>query len=370
MARRLLWKQLLNILHGHRAVEAISKSEFTIKFKNPDPYRHYMPDLIIMGLNDGDGDRARGLRLWHIGGDEWQDWKPSIFPEIIQPALADTEGSTALFTGTPKGKANHLYSAFENAIVSDRAMWQAFRFKSIDNPYLKESDIELLKQSLSPRLFRQEMEASFETFEGQFFETLSESHIISANQLPLNFTHRILGVDWGAVNPRALVVCGNYVNNQYHWYIVDEWRVPKEEQGQAILEERFRDECDRLARKWQVNHCYCDPSRPDAIKALKKHLPDGYSNVALEFAKAGNNTFIQGVDILCSGFYHDRIKILDTLPQFFEECQSYHRKRDKYGNTTEEEADNQVTHGIDCMRYAIATIEGRIGYFAMYGNSK
>ncbi len=361
MARRLLWKQLLNILHGHRAVEAISKSEFTIKFKNPDPYRHYMPDLIIMGLNDGDGDRARGLRLWHIGGDEWQDWKPSIFPEIIQPALADTEGSTALFTGTPKGKANHLYSAFENAIVSDRAMWQAFRFKSIDNPYLKESDIELLKQSLSPRLFRQEMEASFETFEGQFFETLSESHIISDRDLPTDFIYRILAVDWGAVNPRALVVCAIVKDGFYHWFVVDEWRVPRAMQGQAILEDNFIYECHKLANKWRVNKAFADPSRPDAIKALRAWKPkegqniEGFKNYCTE-SRGAVNDFIKGINLMSSDFYHNRIRIVESLPQFFEECQSYHRKKDKYGNITEDEADNQVTHGIDCLRYAIASM--------------
>lgn len=103
-----------------------------------------MPDLMIMGLNDGDGDRARGLRLWHFGGDEWQDWKASIFPEIIQPALSDTQGSTALFTYTPKGKVNHTYEAYQNALVADPRVWQAFKYKSVENPHLKPEDIELL----------------------------------------------------------------------------------------------------------------------------------------------------------------------------------------------------------------------------------
>lgn len=362
MARRLLWRQLLNILQGHKAVESISRSEFTIRFKNPDPYRHYMPDLMIMGLNDGDGDRARGLRIWHVGGDEWQDWKSTIFPEIIMPALADTEGSTALFTGTPKGKMNHLYEAFENALNSDPSLWQAFKYKSIDNPHLKPADIELLKATLTPRLFRQEMEASFETFEGQFFETLGATHIIRLEDLPNNFTHRVLAVDWGAVNPRALVVCGLIRDGFYHWFVVDEWRVPKQMQGQAILEDDFIYECHKLAMQWKPNFIYGDPSRPDAIKALRAFVPkDGqtfkepFKNYCRE-SRGAVNDFIKGIDLMSSAFYHERIKIVDTLPQFFEECQSYHRKKDRYGNVTEEEADNQVTHGIDCLRYAIASV--------------
>lgn len=356
MARKLLWKPLTNLLKGHKLVDSINKSEFTISFKNPNPHRFYMPDIIVMGLNDSDGDRARGSRLWHIGCDEWQDWKPSILNEIIQPALADTEGSTALFTFTPKGKMNHTYEAFENAITADPAVWQAFKYRSIDNPYLKLEAIELLRQTLTPRLFRQEMEASFETFEGQFFETLGANHIISASDLPDNFTHRILGVDWGAVNPRALVVCGVIRDRHYHWFVVDEWRVPRQEQGQAILEERFIRECHKLATKWQVNYAYADPSRPDAIKALRQYKLDENAKNYLAETRGAVNEFIKGIDLLSSDFYHERIKIVETLPQFFEECQSYHRKRDKYGNVTEDEADNQVTHGIDCLRYAIASI--------------
>ena len=375
MARKLLWKPLQNLLTGHKTVKSISKSEFTITFNNPDPYKFYMPDLVVMGLNDGDGDRARGSRIWHLGGDEFQDWKTSIFGEIIQPAMSDTEGSTALLSGTPKGKMNHLYSAFENAIAADPYTWQAFKYRSIDNPYLKEADIELLKSTLSPRLFRQEMEASFETFEGQFFETLTESHIISDRDLPTDFIYRILSVDWGAVNPRALVVCTVVRDGFYHWFVVDEWRVPRSMQGQAIIEDDFLYECQKLAMKWRVNRVFADPSRPDSIKALRiwkpredRYFDQPFKNYCSEM-RGADNAFIRGIDLMSSDFYHNRIRIVESLPQFFEECQSYHRKKDKYGNITEDEADNQVTHGIDCLRYAIASIPP-IGMSSGFGTSR
>ena len=371
MARRLLWKPLVNLLKNHPTVETISKSEFTITFKNPDPYRHYMPDLMIMGLNDGDGDRARGLRLWHLGGDEWQDWKATIFNEIIQPALADTEGSTALFTATPKGRMNHTYHAYQDAIASDPATWQGFNFKTADNPYFPKQELERLRETLSPRLYRQEMEASFETFEGQFFETLSGEHIVNVDNIPKDFTHRVLSVDWGAVNPRALVVCGLITDSRYNWYVVDEWRVPRSEQGQAILEERFIIECHKLAQKWQVNYSFGDPSRPDAIKTLRvwKDKTDPQFKNYCANVRGADNAFTRGIDLLSSDFYHQRILICEHLPQFFEECQAYHRKKDRYGNITEEEADNQVTHGVDCLRYAIASVPP-VNRQSSFGNSR
>jgi hypothetical protein len=159
-----------------------------------------------------------------------------------------------------------------------------------------------------------------------------------------------------------LVVCAFIKDGFYHWFVVDEWRVPRTMQGQAILEDDFLYECHRLAMKWRVNRAFGDPSRPDAIKSLRVWKPkegqvfkEPFKNYCSEVRGAVND-FIKGVDLMSSDFYHERIKIVDTVPQFFEECQSYHRKKDKYGNITEEEADNQVTHGIDCLRYAIASM--------------
>jgi hypothetical protein len=145
-------------------------------------------------------------------------------------------------------------------------------------------------------------------------------------------------------------------------------------QGQAILEDDFLYECHKLAMKWQVNRAFGDPSRPDAIKSLRVWKPkegqhiENFKNYCSEI-RGATNDFIKGIDLMSSDFYHERIKIVDTLPQFFEECQSYHRKKDKYGNITEEEADNQVTHGIDCLRYAIASMPP-VNRLSSFGSSR
>lgn len=351
----------MNLLRDHPAVapNGINKSEFVIRFNNPDPYRYYMPDLTVMGINNNNGDRARGLKIWHIGGDEWQDWIPSIFDEIVAPAMGDLLGSTALFTCTPKGKANHTYHRYQQA--SENPSWQAFRFRTSDNPFFPRDELARLEKSLHPRIFAQEMLADFVVFEGQFFETLTEqTHLVDPSSIP-KCDRYVMGVDWGAVNPRATVCGYKHDGTAYRWWIVDEWRVPEAEQGTAILEDRFRDECDRLAQRWQVSAIFCDPSRPDAIKALKKHAP------SLVSAKGAINQFFQGINILSSNFYHKRILVSTQLPKLFEELQNYHRAKDRYGNILEEEAkDGQSTHGIDCIRYAVGTIEGKVRLFAPY----
>jgi hypothetical protein len=171
------------------------------------------------------------------------------------------------------------------------------------------------------------------------------------------------------------VVCAIIRDGFYHWFVVDEWRVPRAMQGQAIIEDDFLYECQKLAMTWRVNRVFADPSRPDSIKALRiwkprgdRHFDGTFKNYCSEM-RGADNAFIRGIDLMSSDFYHNRIRIVETLPQFFEECQSYHRKKDKYGNITEEEGDNQVTHGIDCLRYALASIPP-IGMSSGFGSSR
>ena len=51
-------------------------------------------------------DTLRGVGLAYCVIDEYADMKPSVFEQILRPALADVKGD-CLFIGTPKGR-NHF----------------------------------------------------------------------------------------------------------------------------------------------------------------------------------------------------------------------------------------------------------------------
>ena len=55
-------------------------------------------------------DRLRGLYFDGIIADEYGDWKSTVWPYVIRPALADRKG-WAIIIGTPKGK-NSFYERF------------------------------------------------------------------------------------------------------------------------------------------------------------------------------------------------------------------------------------------------------------------
>jgi len=111
-------------------------------------------------------DTLRGVGLYFVVLDEYANMKPQVWEQIIRPTLADVKGS-ALFIGTPAGK-NHFFDLYKDAQDDDD--WDSFQFMSIDNPFLPATEIEASKKNMSTMSFRQEFEASFETFSGGIFK--------------------------------------------------------------------------------------------------------------------------------------------------------------------------------------------------------
>ena len=111
-------------------------------------------------------DTLRGVSLAYVVLDEYASMKPNVWEQIIRPTLADVKGG-ALFIGTPAGK-NHFYELYNEAKKEDD--WETFSFNSTDNPYIDDEEIEAARKSMSSMAFRQEFEASFETFTGGIFK--------------------------------------------------------------------------------------------------------------------------------------------------------------------------------------------------------
>jgi phage terminase large subunit-like protein len=113
-------------------------------------------------------DTLRGVGLAYVVLDEYASMKPNVWEQIIRPTLTDVRGG-ALFIGTPAGK-NHFYDLYTEALKGDDEDWAAFSYNSTDNPYIPEDEIEAARRSMSSMSFRQEFEASFESFTGGIFK--------------------------------------------------------------------------------------------------------------------------------------------------------------------------------------------------------
>ena len=106
-------------------------------------------------------DSLRGVGISFAALDEYAFMKAEVWELIIQPALADVEGS-ALFIGTPEGK-NHFFDLFEKARTHAPGYedWNAWQFESLKNPTLSAKELARSIATMSVSAARQEFGASF-----------------------------------------------------------------------------------------------------------------------------------------------------------------------------------------------------------------
>jgi hypothetical protein len=164
-AKRIMWPKLFELL-GH-AREGGLIANFNIN----DGWIQMVGSgrkLYIKGADNPDS--LRGIALSYVVLDEFADMKPDTWDTILEPALMDVQGD-ALFIGTPKGK-NHFYKLFMSALhhgpkgdepKKDWSDWEAFHFKSLDNPFLDAREVQrMMNTSNRPsHVIRQEIEADF-----------------------------------------------------------------------------------------------------------------------------------------------------------------------------------------------------------------
>jgi len=113
-------------------------------------------------------DTMRGASLKFVVLDEAAFMKPSVWEEIIRPALADQKGK-AVFIGTPEGR-NWFYELFAYADKAEDPDWAAYHFTSYDNEMLDKEEIDNAKKSMSTHIFNQEFLASFNAKESELFK--------------------------------------------------------------------------------------------------------------------------------------------------------------------------------------------------------
>ena len=100
----------------------------------------------------------RGAVLDFAFLDEFAYMPAEIWPEVVRPMLADREGR-ALLSSTPRG-FNYFYDLYQEALT--RPDWAAFYFPTSSGGYVSEAELELLRATMDPKLFAQEILASFE----------------------------------------------------------------------------------------------------------------------------------------------------------------------------------------------------------------
>lgn len=175
-AKEIFWSDLKQLVPNELIAGQVRESGLQIPLTNG-------AIIIVMGMDKP--ERAEGKPIAHFLGDEIGNWKPNVWNEHIRPALADPNyPGTADLIGCPEGR-NDYYDLWMNAIGDPE--WDRHTWFSSD--ILSAVEMAALKRQLDVRTFRQECEASWETFVGLAYYCWSDDNVGDYTydpKLPLN----------------------------------------------------------------------------------------------------------------------------------------------------------------------------------------
>jgi hypothetical protein len=244
-------------------------------------------------------DAMRGLGFSGVYMDEYGDFKPSVFGNVIRPALSDKQG-WAVFAGTPKGK-NQFWDIYETARrIPDE--WFVLRLPASDSGLLPQSELNAAKAQLLEDQYLQEYECSFEAaILGAFFgtemrqaESRINERVVFEPGYPVHtawdlgyrddtaiWWYQVVGgevrvIDFYAVSGADIrAIAEVVVNKGYTYgkhYLPHDARAKSLQTGRSIVEQ--------LADHLGINHLSVVPNigLQDGIQAIRQMLPRTWFN--------------------------------------------------------------------------------------------
>lgn len=228
----IAWPVLKQIFRHHSDAK-INESELSVSLTNG-------ADICIKGADNEDSLRGAGIHKVIL--DEYAYFKPHVWEEIILPMLATTKGE-AMFIGTPNGY-NALYDIYLKG--QSESDWNSWQFKTIDGGFVDAEEIERLKNNMDSRLYRQEMEGSFETTGNRAAYNFDRDvHIKRAESISDN---QFIGMDFNVDYMSSVLAC-EYTDGTIHYF--DEIR-----QSNSNTEAM----CKTMNKKWGVKPVFPDPA--------------------------------------------------------------------------------------------------------------
>ena len=224
-AKMITWKKLRNKLNDLKWAKKINETELSIELKNGST-------ISLKGADNYDSLRGIGLDFLVI--DEFADVDAEAWYETLRPTLADKQGG-ALFIGTPKGMnwAHDLYTMFED--YPDE--WASFQYTTIDGGNVKPEEVEAARRSLDERTFRQEFEATFETFSGRVFYAFDRKHNLLQYTPPDAQPELHIGMDFNVDNNSCVIAVRPNANVLH---VVDEIKLMGSNTDEMVQEIRNR----------------------------------------------------------------------------------------------------------------------------------
>jgi hypothetical protein len=195
MCRQILWDDIKEKFIRARWAKKINESNLEITLVNGS--RIY--------LRSGDNpDNLRGVSMDYLVIDEAALVDQKLWSEICRPALSDRQGG-AMFITTPQGKGSWIYDLWQGAHAQEN--YSAFQYTTIQGGNVAPEEIEAARNELDEKSFRQEYEASFETYAGAIYYNWDSSVHIKKQDVEFKKNEILhVGLDFN-VTPICAMIC-------------------------------------------------------------------------------------------------------------------------------------------------------------------
>lgn len=149
-AKDIAWSYLLEYTDCFGPERKVNASELWVELPNNGAR------IRIYGADNP--DRLRGIYLDGAVLDEFGDMDPTVWSQVIRPALSDRKG-WAVFIGTPKGK-NTFHTLWTQAEGDES--WFTLKLRASETGLLDKEELTDARKMMSGDEFEQEYECSFE----------------------------------------------------------------------------------------------------------------------------------------------------------------------------------------------------------------
>lgn len=151
-AKRVAWEYVKDFT---RKIPGSKANEADLRVDIPRPNRDDKIRIMLLGAENPGS--VRGIYLDGVVLDEYAEMDPTIWTQVIRPALSDREG-WAIFIGTPKGQ-NHFYSLYSQA--QEYEDWFVCMFRASQTKVIPNAELEAAQREMTEEEYDQEFECSF-----------------------------------------------------------------------------------------------------------------------------------------------------------------------------------------------------------------
>ncbi len=258
------------------------------------------------------------------------------FNIALRPTL-DKVGSKAIFISTPRGKNNWFSKFFQRGFSDEYPNWCSVHSDYRENPRVSEDDILEAKKSMSLAHFRQEYDASFNSFEGQIFRFNSDKCIENLSEYDFSRCDFIMGLDIGFKDATAgIVLAYNFEDNKY--YAVEEYIASEKTTDQHAAAVRA------LEQKYGIQFIFID-------SAAQQTRYDWAYNHDIATINA-NKSVLDGIAYCQSLIENDRLIVDSSCVNLLASLDQY-RWDPNAALIKERPEHSEWSHMADALRYAL-----------------